>query len=58
MKMSDVFENILKLNVIIKGRMKTERECSRFHHLLELADDRPTFFGKLWWCYQCQWQFA
>jgi len=35
-----------------------ERECPRFHHLLELADDRPTFFGKPWWCYRCQWQFA
>ena len=50
--------HLLKLNVIIKGRMETERECSRFHHLLVLADDRPTFFGKPWWCYRCQWQFA
>ena len=36
----------------------SERECPRFHHLLELADDRPTYFGKPWWCYRCQWQFA
>ena len=31
----------------------SERECPRFHHLLELANDRPTYFGKLWWCYRC-----
>ena len=55
MKMSDIFENKLKFKPDYKWPdPEKERECPRFHHLLELADDRPTFFGKPWWCYRCQ----
>ena len=42
MKMSDIFENKLKFKPDYKRpNLEKERECTRFHHLLELADDRP-----------------
>ena len=42
MKMSDIFENKLKFKPDYKWPdPEKERECPRFHHLLELADDRP-----------------
>ena len=41
MKMSDIFENKLKFRPDYKWPdPEKERECPRFHHLLELADDR------------------
>ena len=44
MKMSDIFENKLKFKPDYKWPdPEKERECPQFHHLLELADDRPTF---------------
>ena len=36
----------------------TERKCPRFNHSIELVEDRPTYYGKPWWCHHCQWQFT
>jgi len=42
MKMSDIFENKLKFKPDYKWlNTEKERECTRFHHLLELTDGRP-----------------
>jgi len=44
MKISDIFENKLKFRPDYKcSDQEKERECPRFYHLLDLADDRPTF---------------
>ena len=43
MKMSDIFENKFKFKHDYKWpKPKKERECTQFHHLLDLAYDSPS----------------
>ena len=34
------------------------RKCPKCEHPLELIENKPTYFGKPWWCHKCQWQFS
>ena len=36
----------------------TERKCPKYEHSIELVENRPSYYGKPWWCYKCQWQFS
>lgn len=36
----------------------SERQCPKYNHQLELQENLPTYYGKPWWCYECQWQFS
>ena len=36
----------------------TERNCPQCNKPIELVEDRPTYYGKPWWCSKCKWQFS
>ena len=36
----------------------TEKKCPRCQRELELVENSPSYYGKPWWCYKCQWQFS
>ena len=36
----------------------TERQCPKFDHKLEMVKDQPSYYGKPWWCFKCQYQFS
>ncbi|MFQ6606847.1 MAG: hypothetical protein ACE5DP_04285 [Fidelibacterota bacterium] len=36
----------------------TQRDCPRCGTSLQLMEAKPTYFGKPWWCPECQWQFS
>ena len=36
----------------------TEKKCPKCKIPLELCEDKPSYYGKPWWCYKCQWQFS
>lgn len=36
----------------------SQRECPKCKNQLELQENLPTYYGKPWWCYDCQWQFS
>ena len=57
--MNDIFENKLKFIPDYNWtEPETERKVPRYHQFLELVENRPTYYGKPWWCYRCQWQFS
>ncbi len=35
-----------------------KEDCPRCGEGLELIENKPTYFGKPWWCPPCQWQFS
>ena len=36
----------------------TEKKCPKCQRELELVENSPSYYGKPWWCYKCQWQFS
>ena len=36
----------------------TEKKCPKCQRELELVENNPSYYGKPWWCYKCQWQFS
>ena len=34
----------------------TEKKCPKCQRELELVENSPSYYGKPWWCYKCQWQ--
>ena len=36
----------------------TEKKCPKCQRELELVENIPSYYGKPWWCYKCQWQFS
>ena len=36
----------------------TEKKCPKCQRELELVENSPSYNGKPWWCYKCQWQFS
>tara|TARA_Y100000741_G_C17885954_1_gene409068 strand:+ start:66 stop:284 length:219 start_codon:yes stop_codon:yes gene_type:complete len=36
----------------------TVKNCPKCKRPLELCEDSPSYYGKPWWCYKCQWQFS
>ena len=36
----------------------TEKICPKCQRELELVENSPSYYGKPWWCYKCQWQFS
>ena len=35
-----------------------EQDCPRCGESLELIENKPSYYGKPWWCAPCQWQFS
>ncbi len=59
MKDHHTYENGLKYKPDYKWpEPGSERNCPKFDHNLELAEDVPNYFGKPWWCHKCQYQFS
>ena len=36
----------------------TEKKCPKCQRELEVVENSPSYYGKPWWCYKCQWQFS
>ena len=36
----------------------TERNCPQCESVMQLNEDNPAYYGKPWWCPQCQFQFS
>ena len=36
----------------------TDKKCPKCQRELELVENSPSYYGKPWWCYKCQWQFS
>ena len=36
----------------------TKRKCPKYEHSIELVENSPSYYGKPWWSYKCQWQFS
>ena len=39
-------------------KLDEARECPRCGDVLEIVEDKPTYYGKPFWCAPCQWQFS
>ena len=36
----------------------TERNCPQCESAMQLNENNTAYFGKTWWCPQCQFQFS
>ena len=36
----------------------TERNCPQCESAMQLTENNPAYYGKPWWCPQCQFQFS
>ena len=36
----------------------SQRNCPRCNESLEAVEENKAYYGKPWWCCNCQWQFS
>ena len=35
-----------------------KKDCPKCGETLELVEKRDSYYGKPWWCVDCQWQYS
>ena len=58
----EISKNQEEKNLAIKHMLKSleEADLNSSEEILELelVENSPSYYGKPWWCYKCQWQFS
>lgn len=59
MSFHHVFEDKLKYKPDYKWPEEgSSEDCPKCSSQMELNEEKPSYYGKPWWCYKCQWQFS